>query len=53
MPLNRLTETEERLAQPDQGVLMPLVENERTVERLARPCVLLPGETGVAHPHGE
>ena len=32
---------------------MPLIKNERTVERPARPCILLPGETCVAHPHAE
>src|SRR5438105_10975507 len=44
-----LTELEQHLAQPGQGVFMLGVEAHRFLERPARPDILLSGKPGVAH----
>ncbi len=42
------TEPHQRLAEPDPGIIVFGIENERLLEGLPGPGVLLPGEPGVA-----
>ena len=46
-----LTESEQRLTEAHQAVLVPIVEDESTLECLPRPRIFLPGQTSVAQPH--